>query len=115
MDQNNRLFATVVALFSFVAFAGPPALAATPPCSAANFSVARFDAIQRGMSVDQVVAVIGCGPTDLGSQSTRQWRLLTWSVGAPGTPALSISVWFDTSNWQAQPLVGPSFKIAQGF
>ena len=81
-------------------------------CGAENFTIAKHNAIQVGMSLDQVNQIIGCesdpGYTVRGAGFEKH-------VWLPSPPLKSILVYFDQSNLKVTGSLLDSFKVSSGF
>lgn len=81
-------------------------------CSSSNFTRDKFNAIQVGMSLDQVTQIIGCEFSDVTGDSRgelRVWRDLS------GVPAKTIYVAFEQPSLTVTGLLGNGFKGSTGF
>ncbi|MCH9640065.1 MAG: hypothetical protein K0U40_11310 [Betaproteobacteria bacterium] len=81
-------------------------------CSAGNFSVDIFNAIQTGMTVEQVTQIIGCRSEI--SLRSEDFLRHSWAFTNELRDTFSISVIFDPSTLTVHETVG-SFKTATGF
>lgn len=88
----------------------------TPPpvnsgaCGLDRFTAANFDAIQIGMSFDQVVQLMGCSP----SRANRLSGMVTHVWINLEVTQMFIAVTFDESTMRATGNLGPVFKFWQG-
>lgn len=83
-------------------------------CGVENFTIDKYNAIQVGMSIDQVNQVIGCR-FDPGS-AVRNSGLVqyTWQNLSADRVQL-ISIFFDESSLKITSALGNSFKSSGGF
>ena len=95
----------------------PPPVTPPPPivsstCSPANFTIDKYNAIQVGISLDQVNQIIGCEANDI----VRQGSLVTysWNYVSGGTAKL-IMVFFDQSSLNVTGSMEDFFKSSAGF
>lgn len=80
-------------------------------CGAGNFTIDKHNAVQVGMSFDQVTQIIGC-KNNL-SETVRTGGFVAYTWGEPLTTF--ILVWFDESSSKVTGSLGDGFKAAGGF
>ena len=95
----------------------PPVTPPPPPppvnggaCGLDRFTAANFDAIQIGMSFDQVTQIMGCSP----SRASRLSGMVTHVWINLEVTQMFISVTFDESTMRATGNLGSAFKFWQG-
>lgn len=121
--KNNAVVSKKLTMFMQISLV-PLVLALTgcvtplPPlggstCSPANFTIDKYNAIQVGMSLDQVNQIIGCQPD---SNISRQANLALYSWRyISGTKVKSIMVFFDQSSLKVSGSMDDFFKSSAGF
>ncbi len=83
-------------------------------CGTENFTIDKFNAIQSGMSIDQINQTIGC-KFDPGS-AVRTGGLVNYHwMNATGGNVQFISVFFDESSLKVTAAMGNQFKSSAGF
>lgn len=100
----------------------PPPVTPPPPlvsssCSPANFTIDKYNAIQVGMSLDQVNQVIGCKFNSGRIVRIPNYVVYTWeyiNLGSFGGQS-NIHVFFDESGSNVTGSMGNSFKTSFGF
>ena len=80
-------------------------------CGLERFTAANFDAIQVGMSLDQVTQIMGCLP---GKKLSAPGGIVSYSWSNLDVTQMLIIVSFDESSMKVTGFLGPSFKFWQG-
>lgn len=105
----------VVTVGSVISVGGSKQVASSvsATCTAANITTASFNAIQEGMSVEQVNQVMGCQYTPALTLKGPTFVVYSWAI--PSTTTY-ITVWFDSSGSKVTRLGGSasSFKDSHG-
>ena len=83
-------------------------------CGAENFTIDKFNAIQVGMSIDQVNQVIGCKFDPGSAVRTGGLVTYTWMNFSAGNVQF-ISAFFDESSLKITGTFGNQFKSSAGF
>ncbi|QDQ27723.1 hypothetical protein FNU76_15950 [Chitinimonas arctica] len=106
--------------FSFGGNGVPPAGQVKEECTFDDFTLAKYNAIAQGMTVDQVNQTIGCKPRTSLIQRTPSMVLQSWTSAQPRAGA-SIGVYFDptgtvvTDVYHGAAGTTPNFKYSRGF
>jgi hypothetical protein len=97
------------------ALSAPPISSVTATCTAANFTLANYNAIALGMTADRVSQTIGCINDDAHTIRTADFVSYTWTSVSNGKIYV-ISVYFDGTGSVVTGIGGGStFKISGGF
>lgn len=91
----------------------PPVTGVSVTCTLDNFTKDKFDAIQAGMSIDQVNQVIGCKFEPRATMRLNELTQYTWVHLTTGRHL--ISVLFDESTLKVTGTMGTLFKNSMGF
>jgi hypothetical protein len=114
VQVGNTIYTGVVVTVGNVLAIGGSKPATSPvaaTCTAANFTLAAYNAIQTGMTVDQVNQIIGC--QYLPSLTVRYANFVVYQWGAVGLAA-HIAVYFDATGTVVTAQSG-IFKTSGGF
>lgn len=80
-------------------------------CTSSNFTVAKYNAIQAGMTLQQVNEVIGCEPNPTSTVRGQDFVHYTWNTSS--SPYMSIGAYFVADGSRVQS--GQYFKSSSGF
>lgn len=83
----------------------------TANCTVANFTLSAYNAIQEGMTIDQVNQAMGCQYMPLSTLRGANYVVYVWGVVGQ---AARVTVWFDVNGTVVTKL-GGTFKSAAGF
>lgn len=107
---------TVLGVAGETVVSPPPPVTPPPPpvnsgaCGLDRFTATNFDAIQVGLSFDQVAQIMGCSP----SRTDRLAGLVTQTWINLEVTQMFIAVTFDESSMSVTGNLGPAFKFWQG-